>query len=151
MPIALITLVDRDRQFFKSQIGLPADLAKARQTPRSISICGHVVAKNQVMVIEDLACDRRFANNPLLKEHGIRFYARVPLPTPSGQPIGALCLMDLKPRQITEREKRLLLEYASEVMKEIAKRTPQTPANTRRHPFHSGRDRIGAANPWADG
>ena len=128
MPIALITLVDRDRQFFKSQIGLPADLAKARQTPRSISICGHVVAKNQVMVIEDLACDRRFANNPLLKEHGIRFYARVPLLTPSGQPIGALGLMDLKPRQITEREKRLLLEYASEVMEEIAKRTPQTPA-----------------------
>ena len=130
VPIALITLVDRDRQFFKSQIGLPADLAKARQTPRSISVCGHVVAKNQVMVIEDLARDRRFANNPLLKEHGIRFYAGVPLLAPNGQPIGALCLMDLKPRQITEREKRLLLEYATEVMEEIAKRTPQTPAGT---------------------
>ncbi len=130
VPIALITLVDRDRQFFKSQIGLPADLAQARQTPRSISVCGHVVAKNQVMVIEDLARDRRFANNPVLKEHGIRFYAGAPLLAPNGLPIGALCLMDLKPRQITEREKRLLLEYANEVMEEIAKRTPQISAAT---------------------
>ena len=128
VPIALISLIDRDRQFFKSQTGLPTELAKARQTARNISVCGHVVAKNQVMVIEDLARDRRFANNPLLKEHGIRFYAGVPLLAPNGQPIGSLCLMDLKPRQLTEREKRLLQEYANEVMEEIAKRTPQTPA-----------------------
>ena len=130
VPIVLITLIDRDRQFFKSQIGLPADLAVARQTPRSISVCGHVVAKNQVMVIEDLARDRRFANNPLLKEHGIRFYAGVPLLAPNGQPIGALCLIDMKPRQITEREKQMLLEYASEVMEEIAKHAPQTSADS---------------------
>ncbi len=130
VPIALISLVDRDRQFFKSQTGLPPELAEARQTPRSVSVCGHVVAKNQVMVIEDLARDRRFANNPLLKEHGIRFYAGVPLLAPNGQPIGSLCLMDLKPRQLTEREKRLLQEYANEVMEEIAKRAPQTSADS---------------------
>lgn len=125
VPIALITLVDRDRQFFKSQTGLPADLAKARQTPRNVSACGHVVAKNQVMVIEDLARDRRFANNPLFREHGIRFYAGIPLLAPNGQPIGSLCLMDLKPRQLSEREKRLLQEYANEVMEEIARRVPE--------------------------
>lgn len=124
VPIALISLIDRDRQFFKSQTGLPATLAKARQTARNVSVCGHVVAKNQVMVIEDLARDRRFANNPLLKEHGVRFYAGAPLLAPNGQPIGSLCLMDMKPRQITEREKRLLQEYANEVMEEIAKRAP---------------------------
>ncbi len=124
VPIAAITFIDRDRQFYKSQTGLPEDLAKARQTPRNVSVCGHVVAKNQVMVIEDLARDRRFANNPLLKEHGIRFYAGVPLLAPNGQPIGSLCLLDLKPRQLSEREKRLLLEYGNEVMEEIAKRAP---------------------------
>ncbi len=128
MPIALISLIDRDRQFFKSQTGLPEDLAKSRQTARNVSVCGHVVAKNQVMIVEDLARDRRFANNPLLKEHGIRFYAGVPLLAPNGQPIGSLCLMDMKPRQLTDREKRLLQEYANEVMEEIAKRAPQTPA-----------------------
>ncbi len=126
MPIALISLIDRDRQFFKSQTGLPEDLAKSRQTARNVSVCGHVVAKNQVMVVEDLARDRRFANNPLLKEHGVRFYAGVPLLAPNGQPIGSLCLMDMKPRQLTEREKRLLQEYANEVMEEIAKRAPQS-------------------------
>jgi predicted PurR-regulated permease PerM len=130
MPIALISLIDRDRQFFKSQTGLPEDLAKARQTARNVSVCGHVVAKNQVMVIEDLARDRRFANNPLLKEHGIRFYAGIPLLAPNGQPIGSLCLMDIKPRQLTDREKRLLQEYANEVMEEMAKRAPQAPAAT---------------------
>jgi len=124
MPIALISLIDRDRQFFKSQTGLPEDLAKSRQTARNVSVCGHVVAKNQVMIIEDLTRDRRFANNPLLKDHGIRFYAGVPLLAPNGQAIGALCLMDMKPRQITDREKRLLQEYANEVMEEIAKRAP---------------------------
>ena len=129
MPIALISLIDRDRQFFKSQTGLPESLAKARQTARNVSVCGHVVAKNQVMVIEDLARDRRFANNPLLKEHGIRFYAGIPLLAPNGQPIGSLCLMDLKPRQLTDREKRLLQEYASEVMEEIAKRAPADSPN----------------------
>ena len=126
MPIALISLIDRDRQFFKSQTGLPEDLAKSRQTARNVSVCGHVVAKNQVMVIEDLARDRRFANNPLLKEHGVRFYAGVPLLAPNGQPIGSLCLMDMKPRQLTDREKRLLQEYANEVMEEIAKRALQS-------------------------
>lgn len=123
VPIAAITFIDRDRQFFESQTGLPADPAKARQTPRNVSVCGHIVAKNQVMVIEDLARERHFANNPLLKEHGVRFYAGVLLLAPNGQPISSLCLLDLKPRQMTEREKRLLLEYANEV-KEIAKRAP---------------------------
>jgi GAF domain-containing protein len=111
---------------FKSQIGLPEALAQARQTPRNISACGHVVAKNEFMVIEDLARDRRFANNPLFKEYGIRFYAGVPLLAPNGQPIGSLCLMDMKPRQLSEREKRLLQQYAIEVMAEIATRAPQS-------------------------
>jgi GAF domain-containing protein len=78
-----------------------------------------------VMVIEDLARDRRFANNPMLKEHGIRFYAGVPILAPNGQPIGSLCLLDLKPRQLSEREKRLLQEYANDVMEEIARRAPR--------------------------
>jgi len=125
VPIALISLIDRDRQFFKSAVGLPETLATARQTARNVSVCGHVVAKNQVMVVEDLARDRRFANNPLLKEHGIRFYAGVPLLAPNGQPIGALCIMDMKPHELSEREKRLLQEYANEVMEEIARRAPQ--------------------------
>ena len=102
----------------------------ARQTARNISVCSHVVAKNQLLVIEDLARDRRFANNPLLKEHGIRFYLGVPLLAPNGQPIGSLCLLDLKPRRVTEQEKRLLQEYATEIMAEIASRALASPSGT---------------------
>jgi len=117
--------VDRDRIFFKSQTGLPDDLALARQSPRDVSVCGHVVAGNEVLVVEDLARDRRFANNPFVKARGLRFYAGAPLRAPEGQPIGSLCLLDTKPRQFTERERRLLKEYASEVTEEIARRAPQ--------------------------
>lgn len=130
VPVALITFIDRDRQFIASHTGLPEDLAKARQTPRNASVCGHVVAKDEVLVIEDLARSRRFANHPTLKEHGIRFYAGVPLHAPNGQPIGSLCLMDKKPRTFSERERRLLQEYAQEVMDEIARRTPVLPSIT---------------------
>ncbi|OAI56319.1 hypothetical protein AYO49_04515 [Verrucomicrobiaceae bacterium SCGC AG-212-N21] len=122
VPISLLSFVDRDFQFFKSQTGLPSDLAQSRQTPRNVSACGHVVAKNELMVIEDLARDRRFANNPLFKEHGIRFYAGAPILAPNGMPIGSLCIMDMKPRQLSDREKRLLQESANEVMEEIALR-----------------------------
>ncbi len=126
VPIALISLVDRDRLFFKSQTGLPEDLARLREAPRDVSVCGHVVAQNEITVIEDLARDRRFASNPWLKARGLRFYAGAPLHAPGGQPIGSLCLFDTKPRPFTARDQRHLQEYASEVMEEIAKRAPQS-------------------------
>ncbi len=125
VPIALISLVDRDRLFFKSQTGLPEDLARSREAPRDVSVCGHVVAQNEITVIEDLARDRRFASNPWLKARGLRFYAGAPLHAPGGQPIGSLCLIDIKPRPFATRDQRHLQEYASEVMEEIAKRAPQ--------------------------
>ena len=82
VPIALVTFVDQERQFFKSQTGLPPDLAEARETPRAVSVCSHVVAANDVLVVEDLARDRRFANNSLLIDKKLRFYAGA---SPAGQ------------------------------------------------------------------
>jgi len=67
VPIALITFIDRDHQWFKSQVGLPEEIAEAQRTSRELSVCGHVVANDELLVVEDLARDRRFANNPLLK------------------------------------------------------------------------------------
>ena len=122
VPIALITFLDTDREFFKSQVGLPDDLAAARSMPRAGSICGHVIASNEVLVIEDLARDRRFSNHALLKERQLRFYAGAPLRSPAGQPVGTLCILDTRPRQMTEREKRLLQVVAEEVTEQIALR-----------------------------
>jgi predicted PurR-regulated permease PerM/GAF domain-containing protein len=125
VPIALVTLVDKNRQWFKSQTGLPADLAEARSTSRAVSICGHVVAEDEVLVVRDLARDPRFANNPFVKAHGLRFYAGVPLRGPNGLPIGSLCILDTKPREITTQEQELLKMIAGDVMEQI-KRRPVT-------------------------
>jgi GAF domain-containing protein len=121
VPIALITLIDRDHQWFKSHVGLPDDIAEAQQTSRDLSVCGHVIANDEILVVEDLARDRRFANNPLLKERGLRFYAGVPLRS-NNLPIGSLCILDVKPRRMTEREKRLLEVISEDVMEEIQRR-----------------------------
>jgi methylmalonyl-CoA mutase cobalamin-binding subunit len=128
VPIALITFVDRDHQWFKSHVGLPDDIAEAGQTSRDLSVCGHVIASNEVLVVEDLARDRRFANNPLLKERGLRFYAGVPLRS-NNLPIGSLCILDIKPRRLSEREKRLLEVIGEDVMEEIKRRDSVGPAS----------------------
>jgi GAF domain-containing protein len=83
---------------------------------------------NEALVIEDLARDRRFANNPLLKERGLRFYAGIPLRAANAQPIGSLCLLDTKPRRFSEREKWLLQEFAEEAMDEIAGKSDRVEA-----------------------
>jgi predicted PurR-regulated permease PerM/methylmalonyl-CoA mutase cobalamin-binding subunit len=127
VPIAFITVVDADRQYFKGQTGLREDLAASRESPRSTSICGHLVASNEVLVVEDLARDRRFAGNPFIKAHGFRFYAGVPLRAPNGQPVGSLCILDTKPRSVTDRELRLLNLTAEEVMEEIGNRSSSVP------------------------
>jgi predicted PurR-regulated permease PerM/methylmalonyl-CoA mutase cobalamin-binding subunit len=120
--IALITLIDKDRQWFKSQAGLPADLAEARSTSRDVSLCGHVIAKDEILIVRDLARDPRFANNPFVKENRLRFYAGVPLRGPNGFPIGSLCILDTKPREITSQEQELLKMIAADVMERIKRR-----------------------------
>jgi predicted PurR-regulated permease PerM/GAF domain-containing protein len=122
VPIALVTLVDKNRQWFKSQAGLPADLVEARSAPRDVSICGHVVANNEVLIVHDLARDPRFANNPWLREYGLRFYAGVPLRGPNGFPVGSLCILDTKPRDMSPHEQDLLKMIAAEVMEQIKRR-----------------------------
>jgi GAF domain-containing protein len=122
VPIALLTLVDKDRQWFKSQAGLPAGLIEACSAPRDVSICGHVVANNEVLIVHDLARDPRFANNPWLREYGLRFYAGVPLRGPNGFPVGSLCILDTKPRDMSPHEKDRLKMIAAEVMEQIKRR-----------------------------
>ena len=132
VPIALLTLIDKDRQWFKSQTGLPTDLAEARCTSRDVSLCGHVIANDEVLIVRDLARDPRFANNPFVKERGLRFYAGVPLRGPNGFPIGTLTILDTKPREITRQEQDLLKMIAGDVMEQIKRRRVAETPNT--HP-----------------
>ena len=130
VPMALVTLVDKNRQWFKSHAGLPADLAEARSTSRDVSLCGHVIAKDEVLIVRDLLRDPRFANNPFVKEHGLRFYAGVPLRGPNGFPIGSLCILDTKPRDMTRQEQELLKMIAGDVMEQIKRRPVAETPNT---------------------
>jgi PAS domain S-box-containing protein len=108
VPIALITLVDRNRQWFKSNIGLPAT-----QTPRKISFCGHVILSDAPYVVNDAQLDERFADNPLVTgEPHIRFYAGVPLHASSGARLGTLCMIDRVARNVTTDDIAILKELA---------------------------------------
>ena len=96
MPMALISLVDDDRQWFKSRTGMTQ-----QQTSRRISFCAHAVFSGQPLVVPDALLDERFADNPLVTgQPFIRFYAGAPLITQSGQVLGTLCMLDTQPRTL---------------------------------------------------
>ncbi len=114
-PIALICLVDKDRQWFLSHIGLAA-----RETSRSIAFCAHSILQNELMEVPDATLDQRFCDNPLVVgKPYIRFYAGVPLVLPSGEALGTLCVIDDHPRQLTARQRQAIKTLASSVLSEI--------------------------------
>ncbi len=115
-PIALVTLIDQKNQQWPGAVGLPAKLDACRISDRESSICGHVVASNDGLVVPDVAKDPRFANNGFLIENGIRFYAGVPLRTRSGFAIGSLCILDSKPRSFSVEDEKILRKIADDVM-----------------------------------
>lgn len=114
-PIALVSLVDVDRQWFKSCDGLSAS-----ETPRSISFCGHAVLQRQIFVVPDALLDPRFCDNPLVAgAPHIRFYAGVPLLNGGGSAVGTLCVIDTQPRQIGSDDLELLRDLARMVEQEL--------------------------------
>jgi len=110
VPIALVSLVDETRQWFKACVGL-----EAQQTSREVSFCSHAVANKALLVVPDTTVDPRFHDNPLVtNKPGIRFYAGHPL-FPNGEhAVGTLCLIDLFPRTFSTREQRLLARLAGQ-------------------------------------
>jgi diguanylate cyclase (GGDEF)-like protein len=116
VPIALISLVDANRQWFKSCQGLGVT-----ETPREVSFCGHAILGDEVMVIPDALLDERFHDNPLVVGGPqIRFYAGCPLTTLDGRKLGTFCLIDQKPRDLDEGERESLRDLARMAEREIA-------------------------------
>lgn len=116
VPISLVSLVDEDRQWFKSCCGLPVP-----ETPRDISFCGHAILGDDLFVVEDATRDLRFADNPLVSgDPHIRFYAGSPLQIGEGYKLGTLCIIDRKPRLLDERQRDLLTDLAGMVERELA-------------------------------
>lgn len=104
MPIALVSLVDRERQWFKSRLGVELE-----ETGRDVSFCSHAIVKAEVFVVEDARLDPRFAANPLVTGGPrVRFYAGAPLSAPGGHRIGTLCVIDTVPRRLGALELSIL-------------------------------------------
>ena len=119
VPIALVSLIGETSQFGPAQPDCRRNWRQVRQAARSTSICGHVVADDELIVVEDVAKDERFANNPFLLEKGIRFYAGAPLRTSSGFVLGSLCVIDTKPRGFSPEDRKLLQIIADELMSKV--------------------------------
>ena len=103
-PMAAISLVDEHRQWFKARVGLPV-----RETPRSISFCAHAIEQRGIFVVPDASKDERLRNNPQVTgDLHLRFYAGAPLITREGQALGTLCVVDRRPRQLSEAQMEAL-------------------------------------------
>ncbi|MBT8488308.1 MAG: sensor domain-containing diguanylate cyclase [Gemmatimonadetes bacterium] len=114
-PIALVSLVDSDRQWFKSRSGLDAS-----QTPRAVSFCAHAIQGEEVMVVEDATDDERFVDNDLVTgAPNIRFYAGCPVRGPNGHKLGTICVIDHEPRELDEEDTGILRDLAEMVESEL--------------------------------
>jgi len=114
-PMSLVSLVDQSRQWFKSHHGLDA-----RETPREYAFCGHAINQDELLIVEDATLDERFKDNPLVTgEPKVRFYAGAPLTLENNIRVGTLCVIDQKPKVLTEKQKSFLKALSRQVVAQL--------------------------------
>lgn len=124
VPVALVTIVEekKDRQYFKSQIGLTGEWAESRQTPLSHSFCQFVKRDNRPLIIEDAPLDARVCTNLAIPDLGVRAYLGVPIHAGDGRPLGALCAINPQPRKWSNDDLDGMLDLAACVSDQISLR-----------------------------
>ncbi len=131
-PICLVSLVAEERQFFKAALGLGGKAGKERQTPRSHSFCQHVVTSGAPLVVEDAPAHALVCTNPAIRDLGVMAYLGAPIRSPEGLVLGALCVIDTKPRPWLPHDVELIVEFATLVDREIALRAAALAGETAR-------------------
>jgi phosphoribosyl 1,2-cyclic phosphodiesterase/CheY-like chemotaxis protein len=117
VPVSLLSLVDQDRQWFKSRVGLSVG-----ETSREASFCAHAILESEPLVVSDTLNEDRFADNPLVRDHPhLRFYAGCPVSLPDGHRIGTLCAIDTRPRELTDDQLQLLRDLTAVVEGELSR------------------------------
>jgi GAF domain-containing protein len=119
-PVALVSLVDADRQFFKSCLGLPEPWASRRESPLSHSFCQHAIASREPLIVDDAREHEWLRDNLAIRDMGVIAYAGIPLIDADGHALGTLCVIDSQPRHWTTHQVQLLSDLAASVVTEIA-------------------------------
>jgi GAF domain-containing protein len=119
-PVALVSLVDADRQFFKSCLGLPEPWASERETPLTHSFCQHAVASREPLIVSDAREHPLLHDNLAIRDIGVIAYAGIPLIDDAGHALGTLCVIDSQPRHWTSHQIELLSDIAASVVTEIS-------------------------------
>jgi DNA-binding response OmpR family regulator len=137
VPVALLSVVTEDRQFWSAACGLPDDLERSRGTHRRDSFCAHAVVARAALIVQDASKNPVFKDNNLVTQRGLRFYAGVPLIARHGEALGTLCLLDFVPRTFTHFDLELLSVFARQVMAALEWRErvtlPHTPDSVFRY------------------
>ncbi len=145
-PIALISIVDHDRQWFKSKVGLSVS-----ETKRDISFCAHALQDSSMLVVPDTHADERFAGNPLVTGNPhIRFYAGAPLISSKGHSLGTLCVIDHRPRELTPEQLRSLEALSRQVMGQLELRRQLAEQLRMEAALRESEERLGLAIKGAD-
>lgn len=138
VPISLISLVSEDRQWFKARVGLGAS-----ETHRDLAFCAHAIHDNDIFEVANALEDERFANNPLVtQDPNIKFYAGMPLQTPDGFNLGTLCVIDQKPKTLTEKQKDALRVLAKQVINQLELRLKIAELNKEKEEVKSKNEEI---------
>jgi len=141
-PIAFVNFVDAERLWAKAALGMDFT-----ECPRELSVCSHTILEGQPLVIEDLAMDPRFADNPTVAgEPGVRFYAGAPLVTASGHALGSLCAIETVPRELSSAQRDGLAALARQVVAQLELRLLRSSRSARHSPTPSRRSATAAAS-----